>query len=86
MAGAVRFLYRLFRDVVSSNTIVIYGKEQLTLRGNLVTELLIVHLSTPPAVVNLNGHHLDYVRIEFVGSGSFETRNGTELVSRVYQS
>lgn len=57
-----------------SYTTVIHGGERLTLRRDLETELLIVHLSTPPAVVDLNGNSLRWDEIEFIGEGSFEVR------------
>jgi hypothetical protein len=54
---------------------VIYPGDRLTLTRDLETELLIVHLGTPPAVVELNGFTLRYDEREFHGSGGFEIRS-----------
>jgi hypothetical protein len=58
----------------------IYPGERLTLARDLETELLLVHLGTPPAVVQLGGFALRADAWEYLGEGSFEVWDGAELV------
>lgn len=61
----------------------IYSGEQLKLNGPLATKLLIVHLGDPPAVIERNGHALQYEKLETEGSGTFEIRNHGQLEHRI---
>lgn len=66
-----------------SGLFAVFGGENLTLHGDLSTSLLIVHLSTPPAVIERNGHRFTYDEIELNGVGSFEIRDRDALVQRL---
>lgn len=68
-----------------ANTIAVYPGDRLTLTRDLETELLVVHLGTPPAVLELAGFTLSCDEREFLGFGSFEIRSQGELVE-IHQS
>lgn len=69
-----------------SNTMVIYPGDRLTLTRDLETELLIVHLGTPPAIVELNGFAFRFDKRELIGSGSFEAWSQGQLVERIRET
>jgi hypothetical protein len=66
-----------------ANTIAVYPGDRLTLTRDLETELLIVHLGTPPAVVELAGFELRFDKREIIGFGSFEMWSCGQLIQRI---
>jgi hypothetical protein len=64
---------------------VIYPGDRLTLTRDLETELLIVHLGTPPGIVELNGFELRFDKREIIGFGSLEMWSGGQLIQRIHR-
>lgn len=69
--------------MTKAHTMVLRSGDRFTLAKDYEVELLIVHLGTPPPVVELNGFKLRWSDREFHGTGSFEVRNFGALVEHV---